>query len=65
MGNDLTSPHGRVAGRKPGDRWCVCARRWAQAFAAAKASAVILAATDVRVLDDDLEDPIAHALDVR
>lgn len=65
VGNDLSSPQGSFAGLKPGDQWCLCAPRWAQAFAAGKAPPVILAATHERVLDDcSLSDLMAHALDV-
>ena len=34
MGNDLISPmpQYRFAGLKPGDRWCVCASRWLEAY---------------------------------
>ena len=33
-GNDLSTPRPefRFRGLKPGDRWCLCANRWAEAF---------------------------------
>ena len=46
-GNDLSTPapeHG-FAGLKPGDRWCLCAARWLEAFEAGAAPMVDLAAT--------------------
>ena len=47
MGNDLSSPNPiyNFPGLKPGDRWCVCALRWKQAFKAGCAPKVILEAT--------------------
>ena len=40
VGNDLSTPRPefRFAGLKPGDRWCVCALRWREAYEAARAS---------------------------
>lgn len=32
-------------GLKPGDRWCLCAARWKEAYAAGMAPKVVLAAT--------------------
>jgi uncharacterized protein (DUF2237 family) len=46
-GNDLSTPmpeHG-FAGLKPGDRWCLCAPRWQEAFEANQAPRVVLQAT--------------------
>lgn len=53
VGNDLSSPRLEYgfAGLNPGDRWCVCASRWRQAYDAGAASPVILAATHVRALE--------------
>lgn len=52
-GNDLMTPRPeyRFAGLKPGDRWCLCARRWQEAFLAGKAPPVHLGATHIRALD--------------
>jgi hypothetical protein len=44
-GNDLSTPRGEFPGLRPGDRWCLCAARWKEAFDAHVAPPVILAAT--------------------
>lgn len=46
-GNDLVTsqPQWRFAGLKPGDRWCVCAARWLEAWEAGVAPPVVLEAT--------------------
>ena len=46
-GNDLSTPRPeyRFPGLQPGDRWCLCALRWKEAFEAGKAPMVILEAT--------------------
>ena len=46
-GNDLStpSPNHRFPGLKPGDGWCLCAVRWAEALRAGQAPPVVLAAT--------------------
>jgi uncharacterized protein (DUF2237 family) len=52
QGNDLITPapdHG-FAGLKPGDRWCVCAATWRQAYEAGVAAPVVLAATHEETL---------------
>ena len=60
MGNDLSSPNPMFSfpGLKPGDKWCVCALRWKEAFDAGCAPEVILEATHEKSLDyvkfDDL-----------
>ncbi|MGK0264816.1 MAG: hypothetical protein ACI8UD_003478, partial [Planctomycetota bacterium] len=38
-------------GLKPGDRWCLCAARWAEAAEAGKAPRVVLESTHERTLD--------------
>ncbi|HEX4327932.1 MAG TPA: DUF2237 domain-containing protein [Burkholderiales bacterium] len=52
-GNDLSTPRPeyRFAGLKPGDRWCLCALRWKEAFDAGLAPPVVLAATHEKVLE--------------
>ena len=52
-GNDLSTPHPQLGfpGLKPGDRWCLCASRWAEAFEAGKAPRVVLEATHERTLE--------------
>ena len=53
LGNDLTSPRPEYGfpGLKPGDRWCVVAVRWLQAYQAGAAAGVVLAATNARALE--------------
>lgn len=64
QGNDLSTPnpeHG-FAGLRPGDRWCLCAGRWADALAAGTAPPVVLEATHARTLEwVDLADLRRHA----
>ncbi|NDJ59556.1 MAG: DUF2237 domain-containing protein [Chloroflexi bacterium] len=65
-GNDLITPrpHYGFPGLKPGDRWCLCALRWLEAFEAGCAPPVILAATHQKALQYiALADLQAHALD--
>ncbi|MFY9641755.1 MAG: DUF2237 domain-containing protein [Rhodomicrobium sp.] len=52
-GNDLFTPVSEYdfPGLKPGDRWCLCAARWQQAFEAGMAPKVVLSATNERALD--------------
>ena len=49
-GNDLITPRPerRFAGLKPGDRWCVCALRWREAWQAGCAPSVVLESTHAR-----------------
>lgn len=46
-GNDLSTPMPQYGfpGLKPGDRWCLCASRWKEAFDADAAPQVVLEAT--------------------
>jgi uncharacterized protein (DUF2237 family) len=59
MGNDLSTPNPHFPGLKPGDRWCLCALRWKEAFDAGCAPDVILEATHEKALEyiklDDLK----------
>ena len=50
LGNDLRTPRPEYGftGLQPGDRWCVCAARWRQAYDAGVAPAVLLAGTHAR-----------------
>ncbi|MGX7678082.1 DUF2237 family protein [Jatrophihabitans sp. DSM 45814] len=52
-GNDLTTPRPEYGfvGLQPGDRWCVVASRWLQAYESGVASPVVLAATNERALE--------------
>ncbi len=64
-GNDLSTPMPMYGfeGLDPGDRWCLCASRWQQAFEAGMAPRVILVSTHERTLEFcRLEDLEAHAL---
>jgi uncharacterized protein (DUF2237 family) len=45
QGNDLTSAASNFPGLKPGDKWCLCASRWAQAQQVGLAPPVDLNAT--------------------
>lgn len=51
-GNDLSTPvpQYNFPGLKPGDRWCLCAPRWKQAYDAGKAPNVVLEATSEAAL---------------
>jgi uncharacterized protein (DUF2237 family) len=51
-GNDLVTPRPeyRFAGLKAGDRWCLCAMRWHEAWEAGLAPPVILNSTHSRAL---------------
>jgi uncharacterized protein len=62
VGNDLSTPRPGFAGLRPGDRWCLCASRWAQAKDAGVAPPVVLGATHARTLEwVDLADLRRHA----
>jgi uncharacterized protein (DUF2237 family) len=51
-GNDLVTarPEFGFPGLKPGDRWCLCAMRWLEAFEAGAAPPVVLESTHERAL---------------
>ncbi|MFM8590606.1 MAG: DUF2237 family protein [Limnohabitans sp.] len=51
-GNDQVTPRAalRFRGLKPGDRWCLCALRWREAWEAGVAPPVVLEATHHRAL---------------
>jgi len=51
-GNDLSTPIPayQFPGLKPGDRWCLCASRWHEAYLAGKAPRLILEATHENTL---------------
>lgn len=53
IGNDLSTPRPEYhfAGLKPGDRWCVVALRWQQAYVDGVAAPVVLASTHERALE--------------
>ena len=67
VGNDLSTPQMVMGfpGLSPGDRWCLCAARWKQAFDAGKAPPLVLAATHEATLEyASLDDLMQHAVDV-
>jgi uncharacterized protein (DUF2237 family) len=53
VGNDLSTPLPAYGfpGLHPGDRWCVVAVRWLQAYRDGVAAPVVLAATNERALE--------------
>ena len=67
VGNDLATPRPewQFPGLQPGDRWCVVAARWRQAYEAGAVAPVVLASTHERALEvvplDWLRE---HAVDV-
>jgi uncharacterized protein (DUF2237 family) len=66
-GNDLVTPRPELGftGLRPGDRWCVCAARWQEAYEAGAAAPVVLAATHERALEIiPLRALQEHAVDV-
>jgi len=61
-GNDLSTPRSGFPGLKPGDKWCMCAARWQEAFDAGVAPKVVLEATHEATLSVvHLKDLQAHA----
>lgn len=53
LGNDLSTPVPAYGfpGLKPGDRWCVCAPRWLEAYEQQMAPRVFLTRTHRRALE--------------
>lgn len=67
VGNDLSTPRPEYgfAGLRPGDRWCVVAARWLEAYHRGLAAPVVLAATNARALEIvPIEALREHAVDV-
>jgi hypothetical protein len=67
VGNDLSTPHPEWAfpGLKPGDRWCLVARRWVEALEAGVAPRVALLSTHEGALRyTDLDTLKRYALDL-
>jgi len=52
-GNDLSTPRPEFdfPGLRPGERWCLCAARWLQAWQAGAAPRVVLDATNEATLE--------------
>jgi hypothetical protein len=66
-GNDLSTPLPAYGfpGLKPGDRWCLCAPRWQEAFEAGAMPRVVLQATHEGALEFcALEDLKRSAMDL-
>jgi uncharacterized protein (DUF2237 family) len=66
-GNDLSTPAREYGfpGLKPGDRWCLCAPRWQEAFEAGMMPRVVLQATHEGALEHcDLADLKRYAIDL-
>ena len=66
-GNDLSTPMPDFGfpGRAEGDRWCLCASRWLEAFEQGMAPNVFLTRTHKRALDIiDLSKLKQHAVDI-
>lgn len=64
-GNDLSSPAPQYGfpGLKAGDRWCLCVKRWKEAFDAGMAPSVVLEATDKAALNVvTLDELLQHAV---
>ena len=66
-GNDLSTPMPEYGfpGLKAGERWCLCAPRWQEAFEAGQAPRVVLRATHEGALTHcSLADLKRHAIDL-
>jgi uncharacterized protein (DUF2237 family) len=66
-GNDLSTPHPEYGfpGLRPGDRWCLCAARWLEAWQAGCAPRVRLKSTHRRALEIiELATLKPHAIDL-
>jgi uncharacterized protein len=52
-GNDLSTPRPEFgfSGLNPGDRWCLCAARWLEAYESEMAPRVVLGGTHQRALE--------------
>lgn len=67
VGNDLSTPAPEYgfAGLVPGDKWCLCAARWKQAYEAGVAPRVFVTATHQETLTlIPIEHLTAHAIDL-
>jgi len=67
QGNDLITPMPEYdfPGLKPGDKWCLCANRWLEAFEAGVAPRILAKATNLKTLEIISMDKIRKfALDI-
>lgn len=65
-GNDLSTPmpQYQFPGLVPGDRWCLCAPRWREAYDAGMAPKVVLSSCHISTLEfASLEELREHAID--
>ncbi|MEL0208368.1 MAG: DUF2237 domain-containing protein [Gammaproteobacteria bacterium] len=53
QGNDLSTPvpQYNFPGLKEGDRWCLCANRWLEAYEANSAPKIVAKATNIKALE--------------
>ncbi len=66
-GNDLSTPMEmyHFPGLVPGDRWCLCAARWKEAYDAGAAPAVVLESCHISTLEfASLEELQEHAIEL-
>lgn len=66
MGNDLSTPFPQFnfPGLKAGDKWCLCATRWTEAYDNGVAPNIVLSATHEAMLDyARLEVLVKYAVD--
>lgn len=64
VGNDLSTPRPEwsFAGIKPGDKWCLCAERFKEAYENNAAPKVLLEATNEKTLDIiEMDVLVSHA----
>jgi uncharacterized protein (DUF2237 family) len=67
MGNDLSTPIPayQFPGLKEGDKWCLCALRWREAYRHGAAPQVVLEATNEKTLEYvTMEELLEHAYKV-
>ena len=66
-GNDLSTPlpYYQFPGLKEGDKWCLCAMRWKEAYDAGVAPKIVISATHESVLEImDLDTLKEYAVDL-
>ena len=53
VGNDLSTPRPEFdfPGLKPGQKWCLCANRWLEAYEGGVAPPIITESTNIKILD--------------
>jgi len=53
VGNDLSTPRPEFdfPGLKPGQKWCLCANRWLEAYEGGVAPPIITESTNIKTLD--------------